>query len=408
MSRDGGRGGQAFVLAAIVLLALNLRPAAVSVGPVLEDVRAALGMSGTEAGVLTALPVVAFALFGAVASRLAELVGPHRLVAVALVAVTTGQLLRARVDGVPAFLALSLLALAGMATANVLMPSLVRRHFPDRIGSLTAVYSTAMALGLASASVLTVPISEAGGGWRTGLTVWALVGAVALVPWLLLLRRDTGRQRTPVEDRVPLAAVARTRTGRLLAAFFALQALQAYAVFGWFAAGFADLGFSDRTAGLLLGVVTGTGVPLSLAVPSLAGRLRDVTPLVLGLCVCYPVAYVGLAVVPDGIAIGWAVALGVVLGTGLCTFPLVLTLIGLRARTPEGTASLSAFAQAVGYLCAFTGPFGFGVLHDLTGGWTVSLLALAALAVPLAVVGRGIARPAYVEDEIGELTPRAS
>lgn len=405
----GHLGGRALVLVGIVVLAVNLRPAAVSIGPVLDDVRAGLGMSGTQAGILTALPVVAFALIGALAPRLSALVGPHRLTALALGCVTAGLLARSRVDGVVAFLLLSLLALAGMATANVVLPSLVKQHFPERIGTMTAVYSTALAVGITGSSVLTVPISEsiggAGEGWRTGLASWSLVAAVALVPWLVLLGRDRGRLRPDPGDRIPLAAIARTRTGRLMAAYFALQSLQAYAVFGWFAAVFRDAGFSAATAGLLLGVVTGTSIPLSFVVPTLAVRMRDITSLVLVLSACYPIGYLGLAAVPDDMAIGWAVLCALFVGVGTCTFPLVLVLIGLRARTPEGTASLSAFTQSVGYLFSALGPFGFGVLHDLTDGWTVPLLGLTALIVPLALVGRAIARPSYVEDEIALRAP---
>ncbi len=395
--------GRVLVLVGIVVLALNLRPAAVSIGPVLNDVRAGLDMSGTEAGILTALPVVAFAVLGSAASRLAAGVGPHRLTALALVAVVVGLAARSRVDDVAAFLALSLLALGGMAVANVVLPSLVKRHFPDRVGTLTAVYSTSLAVGITASSVLTVPISEASGaadGWRTGLAAWSLLAAVALVPWLALLGRDRHRERPVATDRISLAAIARTRTGRFMAAFFALQALQAYAVFGWFAAIYRDAGFSASTAGLLLGVITGTSIPLSFVVPSLAGRMRDLTPLVLALTACFPVGYLGLALAPRDLAVLWAV----LVGAGTCTFPLVLVLIGLRSRTPEGTASLSAFTQSVGYAFAAVGPFGFGVLHDLTDGWTVPLVGLTVLVVPLAWCGLALARPTYVEDELEAVT----
>ena len=394
--RPSARGGQALVLVGIVALAVNLRPAAVSVGPVLDDLRAGLGMSGAEAGVLTALPVVAFAGFGALAPRLASAVGPHRLTALSLLAVAVGLASRSRVDAVVPFLGLSLLALGGMATANVVLPSLVKQHFPDRIGTLTAVYSTALALGLTGASVLTVPVGQAGDGWRDGLAVWSLTAVVALVPWLLLLGRDRGRPRAEPGSRIPLAAIARTRTGRLMAAFFALQSLQAYAVFGWFAAIFHDAGYTTAQSGVLLGVVTGASIPLSYVVPSLAGRLADLTWLVVALGVCYPIGYLGLAFAPHDLAILWAV----VVGSGTATFPLVLTLIGLRARTPAGTASLSAFTQGAGYLFSAVGPFGFGLLHDLTDGWTVPLLGLSVLVVPLVACGLALARPAHVEDEL--------
>ena len=149
MTRSRVAGG-GLVLLGIAALAFNLRPAAVSVGPVLDEIRDGLGMSGAETGILTSLPVLAFAVFGAAAPRLAALIGPHRLTLVSLVGVAVGLFGRSQVDGVAAFLVLSLLALAGMATANVLLPSLVKLHFPDRVGLLTSVYSTALAVGLTS------------------------------------------------------------------------------------------------------------------------------------------------------------------------------------------------------------------------------------------------------------------
>ncbi len=390
--------GRGLVLLGIAVLAFNLRPAAVSVGPVLDEIRDDLGMSGTEAGILTSLPVIAFAIFGATAPRLAGLLGLHRLTLISLVGVAVGLFGRSQVDGVPAFLALSLLALAGMATANVLLPSLVRLHFPDRVGTVTAVYTTALAIGLTAASVLTVPVSEQYDGWRTGLAVWAATAAIAVIPWLLLVRRDR-RSEHGEEDEHPslgLRQVGRTRLGRLMAAFFAFQSLQAYAIFGWFAAVFRDAGFSGTEAGLLLGVVTGVSIPLGFVVPALAGRMTNVAPIVVVLFACYPIGYLGMILAPAGGAVAWAVLIGVAIGT----FPLILVLIPLRARTPSGTAALSGFTQSVGYLAAAIGPFAVGVVHDATDGWTVPLLMLLALALPILPIGLAVSKPTYVEDEI--------
>jgi CP family cyanate transporter-like MFS transporter len=382
----------------IVVLSFNLRPAAVSVGPVLDEIRAGLRMSGSEAGVLTSLPVLAFAVFGGLAPRLARLLGRHRLTLVALVCVVVGLFGRSQVDDVAAFLALSLLAVAGMATANVVLPSLVKHHFPTRVGTMTAVYTTALAVGLTSASVLTVPLSDALGGWERGLTVWALTAAVAVVPWVALVREDgvdDDDDRLP-EASIGLGQVARTRLGWWMAIFFGLQSLQAYSIFGWFAAVYRDAGFSGATAGLLLGVITAVSIPLSFIVPALAGRLSDVRFVVGAFVACYVVGYVGLIVAPRAGAWVWAVLVGV----GTATFPLILTLIGLRARTASGTAALSGFTQSVGYLLAALGPFAVGFLHDLSGGWTVPLLALTVLTVPLLAAGLAVARTAYLEDQL--------
>jgi CP family cyanate transporter-like MFS transporter len=259
---------------------------------------------------------------------------------------------------------------------------------------MTSVYSTALAIGLTSASVLTVPIGEAYDGWRSGLLAWSLTAAIAVVPWLGLIGHD--RRPEEVEGRIGLLDVARTRLGWLMALFFGLQSLQAYSIFGWFAELYRDAGFSAHTAGLLLGVITGISIPLSFLIPWLVSRMHDQTLLMCLVMGCYPLGYVGLMLAPASGAWAWAVLVGI----GTTTFPLILTLIGLRARTPAGTAALSGFAQSIGYLIAGIGPFGIGQLNDLTGGWTVPLVALLVVTVPQLVLGLAVSRPAYVEDEL--------
>lgn len=382
------------VLVGILLLSLNLRPAAVSVGPVLAEVRAGLGLSSTVSGLLTSLPVLAFAVLGGVAPAAARRIGPHRVTLLALLAVVVGLLLRALVDDQALFLALSMLALGGMAMANVLLPSLVKLHFPDRIGSVTALYTTALAIGLTGAFVLTVPVSEAAGSWRAGLGVWAVVALVAALPWLGLVRHDRNPEERP--RTIGARDVARTRIGWAMAGLFGLQSLQAYSIFGWFATLWRDAGFSGAEAGALLGVVTGITIPLSLWAPAAVARRDDQRWILLGVMACTPLGYLGLILAPASLALVWAVLVGV----GSLVFPIVLVLIGLRARTPAGTAALSGFAQSTGYLLAAVGPFGVGVLHDTTGGWTVPLLVLTVLMVPQMALGLYVARPVYLEDQL--------
>ena len=382
------------VVVGIVVLGFNLRPAAISVGPILGDISNGLQMSAAETGALTSLPVLAFAVFGAIAPRLARMLGLHRLTLVALLFLVGGLAGRAVVSSVPVFLALSLLALAGMASANVLLPSLVKLHFPDRVGLMTSIYSTALAIGLTSTSVLTVPVSEAQDGWRSGLLVWSLTAGIAVLPWLALIGHD--RRPEATSGAIGLLAVARTRLGWLMALFFGLQALQAYSIFGWFAELYRDAGFSAHAAGLLLGVITGVSIPLSFLIPSIVARTHNQTVLMCAVMSCYPVGYVGLILAPHAGALVWAILVGI----GTTTFPLILTLIGLRARTPSGTAALSGFAQSAGYLIAGTGPFTVGLLHEVSGGWTLPLLALLAVTVPQLLLGLAVSRPAYVEDEL--------
>ncbi len=388
------RRSTVLVLAGVVLLSLNLRPAAVSVGPVLSELRDGLGMGPASAGLLTSLPVLAFAVFGALAPAAAARLGPHRVTLLSLLAVVVGLAGRATVGSEAAFLALSLVAVAGMAMANVLIPSLVRLHFPTRIGLMTAVYTTSLAVGLTAAFLLTVPVADAFGSWRYGIGAWAVLAAVAAVPWVALVRRDAALT-TPARD-VSFRDIARTRLGWAMTAFFGLQSLMAYAVFGWFATLWRDAGFGAGTASALVGIVAAMSIPLSLYLPQAVARPGDQRLVLIMVMSCYPVAYVGLLVAPHSLAVLWAV----VLGAALTTFPVVLTFLGLRTRTAAATAALSGWTQSTGYLVAAIGPFGVGVLHDASGGWTVPLVVLLALSVPLFVVGLYVGRPAHIEDQL--------
>src|SRR3954453_1323531 len=399
-----GRGGHdpavpaarrtALVLAGLILLSFNLRPAAVSVGPVLEEVRRGLDLSGPEAGLLTSLPVLAFALFGALAPRLARTVGLHRAAALSLVAVVLGLGGRAFGPDGTTFLALSAVALAGMATANVLIPSLVKLHFPDRIGRATAIYTTALAVGLTSAFLLTVPISDAFGGWRAGLGVWALVALVALAPWLGLLGHD--RHLETGARSISFGDVARTRIGWAMVLFFGLQSLQAYSIFGWFAQLWRDNGYSAGDAGLLVGTVAAGSIPLSGWLPAVTARRHSQVGLILSVLTCYLGGYGLLLVDAHSLAIPAALLVGV----GCCVFPVALTLIGLRAHTPDGTAALSGFTQSLGYLLAPAGPLAVGLVYDATGGWSAPLWMLMVLVLPLLAVGAYAGRPAFLEDQL--------
>jgi CP family cyanate transporter-like MFS transporter len=326
------RRSTVLVLVAILLLSLNLRPAAVSVGPVLDELRDGLEMGPVSAGVLTSLPVLAFAVFGALAPASARRLGPHRVTLLALLAVMVGLAARAVVRQEWAFLVLSLVATAGMAMANVLIPSLVRLHFPDRIGLMTGLYTTMLAVGLTSAFLLTVPVADAFGSWRYGIGAWAVLAAVAAVPWFGLVRRDEALE-TPVRD-VGFGDIARTRLGWAMTLFFGLQSLMAYAVFGWFATLWRDAGFGAGSAGALVGIVAAMSIPLSFVLPQAVARPGDQRLVLVLVMSCYPVAYVGLLVAPHSLAVLWAA----VLGTALTTFPIVLTaplfVVGLYVGRP--------------------------------------------------------------------------
>ncbi|WP_395728345.1 MFS transporter [Nakamurella sp.] len=391
--------GRTLVTIAILLLAINLRPVVNALGAVVPELRAATGLPAATTGLLLSLPTLAFAVMGLLAPTLAARVGVHRTVVIALVALLVGQLVRAAVPGLPALFAGSLLALAGIAVANVLMPGLVRLHFPDRIPTITAAYTTLLTIGGAAAAGLTIPLERGlGGDWRLGLGLWAGTAAIALIPWLLLIRETDVGSAGPAGagKRLQLRTLARTRVAWALALYFGCQSMVAYVVFGWLAQILVSNGMTDTAAAAQVSISIAVGIPLAAAVPPLLGRSRHPAVIVVALAGCYLLAFAGLIVAPTGPVVLWSVLIGV--GTG--AFPLALTLIALRARTGLATTSLSAFTQCAGYLFASIGPLGFGLLFDLSGDWDVPLIALSAIV--LIQIGAGLlaVRPRYVEDEL--------
>nr|WP_244189556.1 CynX/NimT family MFS transporter [Streptomyces incarnatus] len=401
------------VVVGIVLSALNLRPAITSLGALLEEVRDGLGMSGGVAGLLTSVPPLCFAVFGITAPRLARRFGPAAVVCAGMVAITTGLLIRPYLGSTAGFLAASALALMGIAVSNVLMPVIVKRWFPDRVGSMTGLYSMALALGTSAAAAVTVPLTDAlGGSWRSGLAVWAALAGAAVLPWLPLLRdrggdtapaqpgrreraareQPAGEQRTG--EHAPLR-ITRSRTAWALAVFFGLQATAAYITMGWMPQIFRDAGVPAGTAGVLLAVTMVMGVPLAFVIPRVATRLPHQGPIVLVLGMCGLAGYAGLYVAPAAGAWAWALLLGV----SNCAFPLALTMVGMRARSGPGVAQLSAFAQSTGYLISIPGPLLVGVLYQQSGGWGLPIALMAGLMLPQMAVGFLAGRDRTVEDE---------
>lgn len=379
----------------MLALGINLRTAIGSLGVVLPLVRSDLAMSATFGGMVTTAPVVCFALFGSAAGAVAHRIGLHHTVLLALGLAVVGLATRPYVGGRWAFLALTVVALAGAALGNVILPALAKQHFPDRLALISSLYGATVVGGAAVSSAATVPLADALGGWSAGLVFWAGLALVSLLPWLVLVRRDTLAPST--EARWPLRALVRSPLAWTMAGLFAAQSAQAYAQFGWYSEILVDAGVPVLRAGAMLAVISGVSIPLTLLLPA-AIKATEGLPVL-------PIAYALITVA------GWLVVLfaptslpllsALLLGVGSTVFTWVLALISHRARTPQGTVALSGFVQGVGYLLSALGPFGTGLLHDLTGSWTPPIVGLIVIALLTGVLGAALTRPRYIEDELG-------
>jgi MFS transporter, CP family, cyanate transporter len=367
--------------AAVVLVAVNLRPAVAGVGPVLPDLRAGLPLSGTGAAVLTTLPVLCFGLLATAAPRLVRRFGIEPVLVGAMLALATGALGRV-LDGPAALFAGTVVVGGAIAVGNVLIPPLVKRDFPDRTGVMMGVYTMAVSGAAAVAAGLAVPLADATGlGWRGALGVWAVPAVVAALAWLPRLRGRTRPSTAAAATRRPLW---RSPLAWQLTVFFGLQSLSFYAVLGWLPSMYRDFGATPAVAGFLLSFSGLVQIPVSLVLPTLANRATRQVGYAVGATAVIGIGLLGVLLAPMAAPYLWVGLIGA--GQGAC-FALGLNLFVLRTERVADTARVSAMAQSIGYtLCAF-GPLLVGLLHDATGSWTGPLVLLLALIVPQGVSG---------------------
>jgi MFS transporter, CP family, cyanate transporter len=380
----------ALLAAGVVLVAINLRPAAASIGPVLNRIQADTGLSSGAAGALATLPVLCFGLLAPVAPVLARRLGVHTSIAAALVVLVAGMLLRL-VPGVGFLFLGTAIAGSAIAVGNVLLPVVVRRDFPHRTGTAMALYTTSLIGFAALAAGVTVPIADAlGGGWRPGLAIWAIPAAVAAVAWSpALLRRDTAPTQPVRPAAHPARALLRNPLAWEVTLFFALQSGGFYATLAWLPSIFRSHGAGEAQAGLLLSLSMIVGLATALTVPGLASRHHDHRPLVVVSCALTAAGLLGILLAPMSASYLWVVLLG--LGQN-ATFPLALMMIVMRGGSVASTEGLSTLAQSVGYVLAALAPLAVGAIHGLTDSWTPALILLLALVVPQLGVGLGAGR----------------
>lgn len=392
-------------LVGIILVALSLRTAVAVISPIAAQIGEDIPLTELSLGLIGALPPVAFALSGLFGAALAKRIGLERLLLISIVAMVAGHAVRGIADSYAVLFIGSIVVFAGIGVGNVLVPALVKRHFPDRIALLTTIYVTVIAVGATVPAVVAAPIADTA-GWRLSLGVWAVVAAASLLPWIaVVLKNHRGRAAASPGELFGASTGSTASAGRiwhsrsawLLAAIFALSSSHVYALFSLLPSILIDrTGVSPTEAGFLLGVYTLAGMPPAIVVPILVARMRNPGLLMQVGIGCFVLGYTGLLLVPAVLTPLWVL----LAGFGPLVFPAVLVLINLRSRTAEGSVALSGFVQGIGYAVGAAGPLLLGVLHVVTGGWELPLLVLIASALACTIAAARIGRHSFVEDEI--------
>lgn len=379
------------LLASLMLIALNLRPALSSLAPLLRQIEAGTGLSSSAIGLLTTLPVLCLGLFAPLAPRLARRWGSERTLGAILALLACGIVLRSLLPPLGLFLG-SLIAGASIGILGVLLPALVKRDFPAQAGQLMGLYTMMLCIGAAVAAGATAPLAEAfDGRWQPALATWALVAVVALLVWLPQLRQPP----TIAPRRGAGGSLWRNRLAWQITLYMGLQSSLAYIVFGWLPTLLMDRGLGMVQAGLMLSGSVMTQLVSALTAPWLATRGQDQRLAIVVVMSLTLAGLLGCLYAPVGSLWLWAVILG--LGQG-GTFSLALALLVLRSRDAETAGRLSGMAQGAGYSLASLGPLLVGIIHDATHGWAPMGVLFTLIAVLATLFGLGAGRTRYVND----------
>ena len=404
LSRQSFPKNEIALAISILLIATCLRAPFTSLGPLLETIQSSLHLSTAAAGLINALPLLAFGTISPLAPWFARKLGLEWAMGLALVLTGCGIVLRS-VGTVWGLFAGTVFLGCGIAVCNVLLPGLVKRDFPNAIPRLTALYALTMGLGGALGSVLVVPLSRFHGwGWEWASGTLFVLPFVAAISWFPQLAG--GKQ-----DNVPVPA---TQTGKVslwgsllawqVSLFFGLTSLTYYVCVSWLPALLTNAGFTDAQAGNVHGLMQlASAVPGLFLIPVLKWMKdqRLVAVIVSGIAL---LGTAGLAVFPQG-AVIWGTCIG--LGTG-ATLVLGLVFIGLRTANMAQAAALSGMAQGFGYLLASCGPVLAGAIHDMTGSWSAVFYVCTGLCVLLALAGWGAGKNVRIGDSSGKRFPRQS
>jgi CP family cyanate transporter-like MFS transporter len=399
------RGGRIVAVLAIVLVALSMRSGVAVVGPLFSEISGELHLSVIVLSLMGAAPPIFFALAGLIGPWFTRRFGLEGTLVIALVALIAGQGVRALSQDAVLLVVSTAVVVTGIGLMNVLLPPLVRRYFPDRVGLLTSLYLVLMGLAASAAAFEGVQLAQ-GFGWRFAIVVWAAVAVLALIPWISMLRSP----RSGVIDAVvpefdtasiPVTAVrrpvARSSTAWALAGIMALPSINIYGAMAFLPAILVQTaGLTTSEAAAAVGAAIVLGIPEALIVPLLATRARTITPMIAIAGLCALGAWIGMLTAPAAAPILWGVLIGLV----PILFPLALLMVNTRSRDHGVTVALSGFVQGVGYIAAGVFALGMGVLHDTTGSWTAGMIALmltSAIAVPAILILR---RRRIVDDEL--------
>ena len=358
-------------LLAVFVVALNLRPALASLGPVLESIRTDLQLSHGQAGLLTTLPVLCMGVFSPLAMQLNQRFGLWRAVLISTLLIGTATVLR----GMGSFSALLISAIgagAGIAVLSPLLSMFVKQAYPQRSARVSSWTTSALCLGAGLAAAVSAPLTRVL-GWPQSLASWCVLALVAIVLWWFAVPRALVVTATASSYELPW----RRPRAWLLMLIFGLHSVIFYVLLAWVAPAYIEFGQSPAQAGHLLGLFAIMQVAGTLLVSILPVQQRERRPAILFCSACMLVGLAGLWIEP----LFLPELMMCLLGAGTAGFFSLMLILPLDySESPMAAGAWTAMMCGGGYVIAAIGPVLAGWLRDHSTGYHSVFLLLMLLS----------------------------
>ena len=373
VNNKSAKAAPVMLIIGILFIAANLRAPLTSVGPLVSLIRDNLHISNTLAGTITSLPLFAFALFSPLIPGMARKFGTEVCFFGSVIILTLGILLRSYAGSFSLFLGTAIIGLA-ISASNVLMPSLIKKEFPNQVGVMTGLYSVSMSIFAALASGISIPLAvNSGLGWAGALKIWAVLSFISIIIWIPQLRKNSkmavdnmaadtleevNKTNNIDEPTMKEVSIWKSSLAWQVTIYMGLQSMIFYCIVTWLPSILIQQGMTSSQAGWMLSIMQLALIPTIFFCSILAGHTSSQHSLVMVGSLCIIIGFLGLLLVHGfKSTILWIILLGI--GGGF-TFSLSMMFFNLRTNNANEAARLSGMAQSIGYLLAAFGPMFFG------------------------------------------------
>ncbi len=370
------------LLTAIILLATNLRAPITAVGPLIGEIKVDLALSDAQAGLITTLPLVAFAIVSPLAPKMARQFSTEKTIFISLILIILGLSIR-YFSTIPALFLGTIVLGCGIAIGNVLIPSIIKVQFHGKTGLVTGLYSVSMNLTGAIASGISIPLTQNfGWTWNQALSLWLILAILAFVGWLpQMTNKQTSVSQT---NRNHTPSVWHSKLAWSVSLFMGIQSFIFYVLVAWLPQMLISQGIPSSRSGGMLSLLQLTILPTTFIIPIIAEKKENQKSLVSLAFGLFFLGITGLMFSQSMIITIAVIFIGI---AGGIAFSLSMMFFNLRTTSAKSAADLSGMAQSVGYFLAAIGPFLFGFLHDLSKSWQLPLFLLLGMTIVLLVVG---------------------